>query len=50
LDFLHELWLPGHHTCETINSHASDMRLSQWDLQIMRWWRDFMADDAISCV
>jgi hypothetical protein len=50
LDFLHELWLPGHHTCETIHSHASDMRLSQWDLQIMRWWRDFMADDAISCV
>jgi hypothetical protein len=32
LDFLHELWVPGHHTFETINSHASDMRLYQWDL------------------
>jgi hypothetical protein len=47
LDLLHELWLPGHHTFETINSHASDMRLYQWDLQIMRWWRGIMAHDAI---
>jgi hypothetical protein len=31
LDFLHELWLPGHHTFESINSYASDMRLYQWD-------------------
>jgi hypothetical protein len=45
LDFLHELWLPGHHTFETINSHASDMRLYQWDLQIMRWWRDIRSAD-----
>jgi hypothetical protein len=50
LEFLHELWLPGNHTFETINSHASDMRLYQWDLQIMRWCRDIMAHDAISCV
>jgi hypothetical protein len=48
LDFLHELWLPGHHTFKTINSHASDMRLHQWDLQIMRWWCNIMAHDAIS--
>jgi hypothetical protein len=50
LDFLHELWLPGHHTFETINSHASDMRLYQWYLQIIRWWHDIMAHDVISCI
>ncbi len=51
LDFLPP-WImaPWTHTFEIINSHASDMRLYQWDLQIMRCWSDIMAHDAISCV